>query len=208
MRHPESRRRAGSLSLLCALVAPAMLAITARGVFAQGVEYVKANYTKYEYRIPMRDGKRLFTAVYAPKEQSHPWPIILVRTPYSVGPYGADHYRSELWPSALFAKAGYIFAYQDVRGRWMSEGEFVNMRPQRRALTPGPSAKMDNETGTQLVSQLTQKSGLRPSLKGLTPAALSRGRGRLGSLLLNPVHGGVVKQPGAAGAAPAVAAPA
>ena len=139
MRHPESRRRAGLVSLLCVFIAPAMLAIMARGVLAQGLEYLKANYTKYEYRIPMRDGKRLFTAVYAPKEQSHPWPILLVRTPYSVGPYGADHYRSELWPSALFAKAGYIFAYQDVRGRWMSEGEFVNMRPQRPALTPGPS---------------------------------------------------------------------
>jgi putative CocE/NonD family hydrolase len=96
---------------------------------AQGLEYVKANYTKYEYRIPMRDGKKLFTAVYAPKDQSKKYPILLLRTPYNVKPYGVDQYKPDLGPSPLFGKAGYIFAYQDVRGRWMSEGEFVNMRP-------------------------------------------------------------------------------
>ena len=96
---------------------------------AQGLEYVKAHYTKYEYRIPMRDGKRLFTAVYAPKDDAHPYPILLTRTPYSVRPYGADQYRTALGPSPLFAKEGYIFVYQDVRGRWMSEGDFVHMRP-------------------------------------------------------------------------------
>jgi uncharacterized protein len=96
---------------------------------AQGLEYVKAHYTKYEYRIPMRDGKKLFTAVYAPKDQSKRYPILLTRTPYNVKPYGVDQYKSDLGPSPLFGKAGYIFAYQDVRGRWMSEGDFVNMRP-------------------------------------------------------------------------------
>jgi putative CocE/NonD family hydrolase len=96
---------------------------------AQGQVKVKARYTKYEYRIPMRDGKRLFTAVYVPKDASRTYPILLTRTPYSVRPYGADQYRDDLGPSPLFGKAGYIFAYQDVRGRWMSEGEFVNMRP-------------------------------------------------------------------------------
>ena len=93
---------------------------------------VKARYTKYEYRIPMRDGKRLFTAVYVPKDQSHKYPILLTRTPYSVKPYGADQYREALGPSALFDKAGYIFVYRTCAGRWMSEGEFVNMRPHNR----------------------------------------------------------------------------
>jgi putative CocE/NonD family hydrolase len=97
---------------------------------AQGLEYVKANYTKYEHRIPMRDGKRLFTAVYIPKDESKAYPIMLMRTPYNVGPYGVDQYKTDLGPSSHFGKEGYIFAYQDVRGRWMSEGEFVNMRPQ------------------------------------------------------------------------------
>jgi uncharacterized protein len=103
---------------------------TAR-VFGQGHEYIKANYSKYEYRIPMRDGVRLFTSVYVPKDQSGKYPIMLSRTPYSVGPYGADSYKSDLGPSPLFGKDGYIVAYQDVRGQYMSEGEFVNMRPHR-----------------------------------------------------------------------------
>ena len=92
-------------------------------------EYVRANYTKYEFRIPMRDGARLFTAVYVPKDSSQAWPFLINRTPYSVGPYGADRYKDKLGPSDEFDKAGYIFVFQDVRGRYMSEGTFVEMRP-------------------------------------------------------------------------------
>jgi uncharacterized protein len=98
-------------------------------VFPQGKEPVLAGYTKYEYRIPMRDGVKLFTSVYVPKDDSKQYPMLMMRTPYSVGPYGIDQYKDHLGPSASFAKEGYIFVYQDVRGRWMSEGEFVNMRP-------------------------------------------------------------------------------
>ena len=98
--------------------------------FGQGLEYIKAHYTKYEYRIPMRDGKRLFTSVYVPKDDSQKYPIMLDRTPYNVAPYGVDNYKTTLGPSEKFAKEGFIFVYQDVRGRYMSEGEFVNMRPQ------------------------------------------------------------------------------
>ncbi len=107
----------------------ALIVASAGVARSQGLDHVKANYTKYEYRIPMRDGKRLFTAVYVPKDESQTYPILLTRTPYSVKPYGVDQYKSDLGPSPLFGEAGYIFAYQDVRGRWMSEGEFVNMRP-------------------------------------------------------------------------------
>jgi len=96
---------------------------------AQGLEYVRAHYTKYEYRIPMRDGKRLFTAVYVPKDTSQSYPIMLTRTPYSVAPYGSDNYKTDLGPSEKFGREGFIFAYQDVRGRLMSEGDFVDMRP-------------------------------------------------------------------------------
>jgi uncharacterized protein len=93
-------------------------------------DYVKSHYTKYEYRIPMRDGKRLFTAVYVPKDAADgPYPFLMDRTPYSVAPYGEDQYPKRLGPSDEFEKSGYIFVYQDVRGRWMSEGEFVEMRP-------------------------------------------------------------------------------
>jgi len=90
---------------------------------------VKEHYTKYEYRIPMRDGVRLFTAVYVPKDSSQRYPFLLNRTPYSVGPYGVDNYRKHLGPSNDFDKSGYIFVMQDVRGRWMSEGTFVESRP-------------------------------------------------------------------------------
>jgi uncharacterized protein len=93
--------------------------------------WIRANYTKYEYRIPMRDGIRLFTAVYIPKDASasETYPIMLERTPYGVKPYGADNYPAKLGPSPLFARSKYIFAYQDVRGCYMSEGVYVNVRP-------------------------------------------------------------------------------
>ncbi len=93
-------------------------------------DYVRSHYTKYEFRIPMRDGKRLFTAVYVPKDDANgPYPILMQRTPYDVGPYGEDRFPEHLGPSDEFEKSGYIFVYQDVRGRWMSEGSFQEMRP-------------------------------------------------------------------------------
>ena len=93
-------------------------------------DFVRAHYTKYEFRIPMRDGVRLFTAVYVPKDaEGGPYPFLINRTPYDVGPYGEDQYPMHIGPSEEFERSGYIFVYQDVRGRWMSEGEFVEMRP-------------------------------------------------------------------------------
>ncbi len=92
-------------------------------------DYVRSHYTKYEYRIPMRDGKKLFTSVYVPKDSKEPYPILMDRTPYSVAPYGEDQYKPTLGPSDEFEKAGYIFVYQDVRGRYLSEGDFLEMRP-------------------------------------------------------------------------------
>ena len=92
---------------------------------------IHAGYGKYEFRIPVRDGKRLFTSVYVPNgvHFGKKYPILLMRTPYSVAPYGLDRYRESLAPIADYEKEGFIFAFQDVRGRWMSEGDFVNMRP-------------------------------------------------------------------------------
>ncbi len=98
---------------------------------AQGLEYIKANYTKYEYQAPMRDGKKLFTAVYVPKDAAQSYPILLSRTPYSVGPYGADRYPASLYPGEKFVREGYIFVRQDVRGRWKSEGQFTNVTPHK-----------------------------------------------------------------------------
>jgi hypothetical protein len=97
--------------------------------------YVRSHYTKREARIPMRDGVRLFTAIYTPNDAATgatpgaTYPILMVRTPYGVDPYGAADYPDHLGPSDPYAEEGFIFVYQDVRGRFLSEGEFVNMRP-------------------------------------------------------------------------------
>jgi hypothetical protein len=113
---------------------------------AQGLEHVKQHYTKREMLIPMRDGKKLFTAIYAPKDATRTYPVMLMRTPYSVAPYGEDKFKNDLGPSPLFGKEGFIFVYQDVRGRMMSEGDFVNMTP-HLAVKRGP-ADIDESTDT------------------------------------------------------------
>lgn len=108
--------------------------------------FIRANYTKFEHRIPMRDGVRLHTAVYVPNDSSETYPILLFRTPYSVAPYGADRYKDEFGPIEAFERDGYIFVFQDVRGRFMSDGEFVNMRP-HDADKSGPD-EIDESTDT------------------------------------------------------------
>jgi X-Pro dipeptidyl-peptidase (S15 family) len=90
---------------------------------------VKANYEKREIRIPVRDGVKLFTSVYLPKDTSRKYPIMFSRTPYTVSPYGEDKFKGLLGPSEHFMREGYIFVYQDVRGRLMSEGQFEDVRP-------------------------------------------------------------------------------
>jgi len=94
-------------------------------------DFVKKNYDKQEVYIPMRDGKRLFTAIYTPKDHSHPYPFLMERTPYSAGPYGDSVYRRSLGPNRTLQNEQYIFVYQDVRGRYMSEGQFQEMTPAR-----------------------------------------------------------------------------
>src|SRR4051794_23906568 len=93
--------------------------------------WLAEQYTKYEYRIPMRDGIRLFTRVYVPKDDSQLWPIILTRTPYALKPYGADNYNDASGSFLTLAKDKFILVTQDVRGRYGSEGEFVHVRPFR-----------------------------------------------------------------------------
>ena len=94
---------------------------------------IRARYTKYELRIPMRDGAKLFTAVYVPKDAapSKTYPFLIERTPYSVGPYGADNYPKRLGPARSFVADGFIFVYQDVRGRFQSDGTFIEVTPHK-----------------------------------------------------------------------------
>src|SRR3954471_8287475 len=89
----------------------------------------KISFTKIERMIPMRDGKKLFTAIYFPDNITGSFPILMERTPYSCRPYGENQYVSRLGPSKLFSNEPYIFVYQDVRGRYMSEGKFQEMTP-------------------------------------------------------------------------------
>ncbi len=131
---------------ICVLLLGAGLSYAQPMTPAAMAEYVKANYTKYEYRVPMRDGKRLFTSIYVPKDAGKSYPFLLNRTPYSCAPYGVDKYRPSLGPNELFLKSGYIFVCQDVRGRYMSEGEFVEMTP-HRAVRRGPQ-DTDESTDT------------------------------------------------------------
>ena len=139
-------RRRQFVYVLGVLAVGVALAVGSIGVTGQGLDEIRATYTKYEYNVPMRDGVKLFTSVYVPKDRSHTYPILLNRTPYSVAPYGSSAYKTSLGPSNLFAKEGYIFVYQDVRGRMMSEGEFVDMRP-HLAVKTGPN-DIDESTYT------------------------------------------------------------
>jgi putative CocE/NonD family hydrolase len=115
-----------------------LLTLVGRGVLAQAPatsqeEFIKTHYAKYEYRIPMRDGAKLFVAVYTPQagafKDAGPYPFLLTRTPYSCGPYGEDRMPMRLGVSQELLESGYIFVCGDARGRYESEGVFQEMSP-------------------------------------------------------------------------------
>jgi uncharacterized protein len=114
-------------SLLATLVLMALLFSTPGALLAQG--QFRDAYRKIEYMIPMRDGVKLYTAVYVPRQKPGKHPILMERTPYGAGPYGPEVYRGTRGSDKM-QENGYIFAWQDVRGRGRSEGRFVNDRPQ------------------------------------------------------------------------------
>ena len=112
-------------------------------VFSQEIDDYKVseNYDKQEVYITMRDGVNLHTTIYSPKDTSREYPIILQRTPYSSNPYGEDQFRSKIGPNEYLMQEGNIIVYQDVRGRWMSEGTYDNMR----AYIPNKKGKQIDE---------------------------------------------------------------
>jgi putative CocE/NonD family hydrolase len=118
-------------SFCLALVAACLLAATTSRAQepSQLESYIRLHYQKQEHMVPMRDGTKLFTAVYSPKDTTKKYPLLIKRTPYSCSPYGVDKYPASLGPSEHFVKAGYILVNQDVRGRFMSEGEFEQVTP-------------------------------------------------------------------------------
>jgi hypothetical protein len=124
------------LTLGCALSLPGAFASDQADPQESPAKFLREHYTKYEYRIPMRDGVQLFTVVYAPKDSSKSYPFLITRTPYSSGVYeqgelhyGEDYYPTSIGPSSEFESSGYIFVKQDVRGRYMSEGKWIEMTP-------------------------------------------------------------------------------
>lgn len=125
------KRKLSEMKIPGAIAFVATLLLGAAQLAAQDTTYVKEHYTKQEVRIAMRDGVELFAAVYSPKDMSQKYPIMLNRTPYSAAPYGADRMRQMIGPSEAMMREGYIFVFGDVRGRFMSDGEFINMTPHK-----------------------------------------------------------------------------
>jgi putative CocE/NonD family hydrolase len=123
-------------ALLSACLALAPFPEVAAEVPDLNAAWLAENYTKFEYRIPMRDGVRLKTRVFVPKDDSKKWPILLTRTPYGLKPYGAANYSDPGGSFESFARDTFILATQDVRGRYDSEGVFEHMRPHLE--TKGP----------------------------------------------------------------------
>jgi len=107
-----------------------LLVLSVSAQNSQDSAWIRDNYIKKEINIPMRDGVKLFTAVYMPKDATEKHPILMTRTPYSCAPYGENNWRS-FWGGHFryYMREGYIIVLQDVRGRWMSEGEFEDIRP-------------------------------------------------------------------------------
>ena len=109
-----------------------------RGANPAAAEAVKAKYRKLEVKIPMRDGVKLFTSIYVPRDTSAQHPSLMDRTPYGVAPYGPEAYRTSMGPSGnqKFSDAGFIFVYQDARGRYKSEGAYTEMTPHKDSKGP------------------------------------------------------------------------
>lgn len=126
---PEAPKAAAATQAPAAASSPEMRAFLEQ--VRERSAYIKAHYGKAEYDIAMRDGIKLHTVVYTPKDAGagKTYPILMQRTPYACGPYGEGAYEDTLGPTADYEKDGFIFVCQDVRGKYMSEGEYVNMRP-------------------------------------------------------------------------------
>ena len=105
--------------------------LIANAQYSQDSAWIREHYYKIEKYIPMRDGVKLFTSIYIPTDVTEKHPILLTRSPYSCAPYGENNYNANLWNRhwRYYARENYIIVTQDVRGRWMSEGEFVDVRP-------------------------------------------------------------------------------
>jgi putative CocE/NonD family hydrolase len=153
------------------IIAATILTITANAQDEPDSVFIRKNYTKHEYRIPMRDGIKLFTSAYVPKDTTERHPILLQRSPYSAGPYGEDRYiryMSNL--SRQYWHRKYIIVVQDVRGRFMSEGTFMNVRPlipEKKSVNDIDESSDAYDTVEWLVANIPGNNG-RVGIKGIS----------------------------------------
>jgi putative CocE/NonD family hydrolase len=145
--------------------------ILATGFNVQGQSnYVKENYIKMDTTITMKDGVKLYTVIYIPKDESQSYPFLMERTPYSAGPYGNDHYPREIGPNEGLMKEKYIFVNQDVRGRFMSEGinlEVTPYIPNKKNKTDVDESSDTYETVDWLIKNIKNNNG-RVGLAGIS----------------------------------------
>src|SRR5687767_14205463 len=127
-----------TIKKLFGCIAITALLVASQAIHAQSIApnsadstWLVNNYTKQDVQIPMRDGIKLFTCIYTPKANTQKHPILMVRTPYSAGPYGKDRFSPRIYNThwIRYLREGYILVLQDVRGTFMSEGEFIDVRP-------------------------------------------------------------------------------
>ena len=138
-------------SLLVTFLAAAPTVMAQAPTRAQDSVFVRQSYTKLDRQITMRDGVKLYTVIYVPKDASTAitYPFLMTRTPYSAGPYGEQKYRTRgPGPSQELSAEKYIFVYQDVRGRYLSEGQFEEMTPTLAAAKTGTGTPHDESTDT------------------------------------------------------------
>ncbi len=124
-------------------------------VSGQGTQFIRDHYIKHDYWIPMRDGVKLFTSVYSPRDTNRTYAIMMTRSPYGIGPYGETSYPRGLGPAEEFARHGFIFVYQDVRGRHQSEGEYIDMPPHKTDLS-GPKDTDETTDAADAINWVAQ----------------------------------------------------
>ncbi len=165
LRNPIGRLAVVSLSLAACAFLPACTKQTpapqqgSAPAAANEAFDVKAHYDKAEYQIAMRDGVKLFTAVYSPKDRGQKYPMLMMRTPYSSGEHGADKYRESIAPGPEFLREGYIFVFQEGRGTYGSEGEWVNLHPPRTAENQTDESTDTYDTIEWLIHNIPNNNG-------------------------------------------------
>ena len=174
--------RGAALWAMALMFAPAVLAQTSPQTPDVPTTYqtptTAYDYVKREVMLPMRDGVRLYTVIVIPKDAKNA-PIVLVRTPYNAAKHAERYFSPHMLAAVpegdeVFARDGYILAFQDVRGKYGSEGDYFMTRPLRGPLNP---SNTDNSTDAYdtidwLVKNIPESNGkvgmLGSSYEGFT----------------------------------------